>query len=303
MKYKPICDNEICIRSARERYESNMVEVHGTHNLAATVNGQINMQRGRSIAKEYIWEDGNISTVLGNVELAVMGALEDYGIQSNDAYTPAPFIIHYKIPGEDRSRTHYPDIFVESLNLIISCKDGLENPNRSPHFKKDRLKNLCEYMSILNTTTYNYVQIEGHEGVKDIPDILDTVSKMSNNSRYVVPPRIDFMLYGENYNTKYSNRIVINILVDGDDIVIPYISENEYSTVGYTIIDKKAILIDISKLAIPCSKIASFIIDLNSEISLHDITSPSSILSFNINTMPRKIFDFKSASSVELNYY
>jgi beta-hydroxyacyl-ACP dehydratase FabZ len=156
--------------------------------------GICQMQAGRSIAKEYIWTDGTTMTVLGNIELKTLAALEEYGIKPEDVSAPAHFIIKYKIPGENENRTHYPDIFIKSLNLIISCKDGLENPNKSPHFKKDRLKNLCEYMSILNTTTYNYVQIEGHEGVKDIPDILDTVSKMSNNSR--IPIR--YMSYHQN---------------------------------------------------------------------------------------------------------
>lgn len=284
-KYKPICSDPRCIATAEEQYAGNMIRVHGTANLAATREGQMKMQAGRSIAKEYIWADGTTMTVLGSIELKTLAALEEYGITSDDVTAPAHFIIKYKIPGENENRTHYPDIFIKSLNLIISCKDGLENPNKSPHFKKDRLKNLCEYMSILNTTTYNYVQIEGHEGVKDISDILDTVSKMSKNSRYVVPPRIDFMLYGENehlLDTIYFHAIVD----DNSEIILPYISIKKYSSSGFIIIDNKPVYIDISNIYNDSKmKILTVEIHIADKMNFLNMITPSNIMTFSIGNI------------------
>lgn len=251
LKYYPICDDPKCIATAKEEYSNNMIKVHGTDNLANTHEGQVNMQKGRAISKEYLWSDGSdTKTCLGMIEYKTLEALDtECKLPSNRIKVPCPFFIHYKLPEDNGERKHIPDIFDSELNLIISCKDGIDNPNRSPHFQKDRLKSICEFMSILHNTKYNFVQIEGEKEIKDIPEIIKRcTSVVEQGGRFIIPPRIDFMLYGEAEMDMITNKCNFICVVDSDhEVVLSYFSDG-VSDRGFIIVNENVIYINADKL-------------------------------------------------------
>lgn len=207
-KYRQICDDPKCVQSRRDNYLKNISKKYGTENLMAdpTFNRD-KLMNNRKVGTYYKWSDGSGSLrVLSMVEYRILEYLDTMlQYKFDDVSTQDP-IIHYT--EQDGSKHfHVPDIFIKSLNLIISAKDGMSNPNMSPHFRKDRLKNLVIYQTILNNTDYNYVQIEGDEEIPRLPSVTKEVAKMNmRGGRYIMPPRIDFFLLGE---TEYMEDVSV----------------------------------------------------------------------------------------------
>ncbi|MGL5315011.1 MAG: hypothetical protein ACRC92_17290 [Peptostreptococcaceae bacterium] len=235
-KYRLLCGSQECKDKEAERYKENIMRVHGTDNLMKDMDYQkTKLMANRRIAKVYRWgsSPNNTYNVLSTLEFKVLEVLDKRcKMRCEGVFAPAPFVMEYKLDGEKESKQHIPDIYVEDLNLIISVKDGLDNPNTHPSFKKDRLKSLCEYRHILNNTNYNFLQVEGLQDLQNLQRVVDKIKKMKNiNSRYISPPRIDFFLYGE---TTYNNEervsedeIFISVIVERDTnvVLVPYFSK------------------------------------------------------------------------------
>lgn len=196
-RYDRFCSAK-CVQEYVAIRNKRMLDKYGTTNLAADPNFQKEkLMPNRSIAKVYEFKDGSTRTVLSMVEYSILEELEKLGYDSMDIDAPAKMLINYDLGG--KTMIHIPDIYIKSLNLIISAKDGMANPNMHPNFQKDRKKNICIFKSILDNYTYNYIQVEGVEEVKALKNTLETVSKLiTRNNRVVIPPRIDFILYHEN---------------------------------------------------------------------------------------------------------
>lgn len=194
-KYARICNSPACKEKLRADYRNNMMVTHGTDN-PMDIPGHVNkMLQSRDIAIDYEWSDGNIKTMIGKQEYAIVEALDtECGLKSFEVEVPGPQIIYYHAI-DRKDKLHIPDIFIPKLNLIISGKDGVDNPNTHPNYQKDRLNSIYEYIHILNKTDYNFVQIEGLEDVKNIKSIIASVEKAhSSGSRYIIPPRVDIMM-------------------------------------------------------------------------------------------------------------
>ena len=136
-----------------------------------------------------------------------------------DIEAPMKEVITYTYPGTDKVKNHIPDILVKPINLIISCKDSILHPNRHPGMLEDRFKNLFEYQSILNTTDYNYFQIEGEEEVANLNSYLDVVTKMhASKSRYLSPPKVDvFVIISETVD--YDSDVELNNILLESSII------------------------------------------------------------------------------------
>ena len=243
IKYSRICDNPACIKAYSESMGDALEVKHGTRNLADRPEHQLKMQKGRDIAKDYVYSDDTVFTVLGNVEYETLKGLDDKcKFKSSDLDVPAAFQIKYTLPTDGRERMHFPDIYVKSLDLIISCKDGLDNPNMHPNFKKDRLKSMMEYIAILKTTKHNYIQVEGLGDVKELKSIIDSCKEVvKKGGRYIIPPRIDFMLYGESdikmgFKDVIDSELYFNFMVDkNSEVIACFFTDDKLSSTGFSI--------------------------------------------------------------------
>jgi hypothetical protein len=195
-RYDRFC-SDACVKKYVEIRNKRVLDKYGTTNLASIPDFQKDkLMANRGIAKTYTFKDGGRKIVLSNIEYKILEYLDSAGYTSEDIEAPASIVIPYRFEGKNLN--HIPDIFVRPLNLIISGKDGLDNPNMSPHFLKDRKKNIAIFKEILDNYNLNYVQVEGEKEVKALESTMLTIQKlMKKNGRVVIPPRIDFALYSE----------------------------------------------------------------------------------------------------------
>ena len=195
-RYDRFC-SDACVKKYVEIRNKRVLDKYGTTNLASIPEFQKDkLMANRGIAKTYTFKDGGRKIVLSNIEYKILEYLDSAGYTSEDIEAPASIVIPYRFEGKNLN--HIPDIFVRPLNLIISGKDGLDNPNMSPHFLKDRKKNIAIFKEILDNYNLNYVQVEGEKEVKALESTMMTIQKlMKKNGRVVIPPRIDFALYNE----------------------------------------------------------------------------------------------------------
>lgn len=208
-KYEHFCGSEEHNAKLRQEYENNMMTTYGTANPAELPEHQVAMMEGRSIAKRIQYGKTEF-VVLSEVEAETLRQLQKLNFPESDLEAPSLSVnIPYEMPPDYKKRNHIPDIFVKSLNLLISCKDSVDNPNMHPNFKKDRFKSLYQYQAILNNTEYNFIQVEGVEDAKNIPMYIAHVKKAhSSKSRYVIPPRVDcFVLMNESF---FLDTLVLN---------------------------------------------------------------------------------------------
>lgn len=194
-RYERFC-SDACKKKYVDIRNKRMLDKYGTTNLAADMDFQKNkLLANRSIALTYEFADGSKYIVLSKVEYDILSELEKMGFTGDDIEAPASFVIEYNLDG--KKLHHIPDIYIKSLNLIISAKDGLDNPNTHPSFQKDRKKNIVIFKSILDNYKYNYIQVEGAES-KVTSEVINVAKKIiSKNQRFVIPPRIDFVMYQE----------------------------------------------------------------------------------------------------------
>lgn len=199
-RYDRFC-SDACVKKYVEIRNKRVLDKYGTTNLASIPEFQKDkLMANRGIAKTYTFKDGGRKIVLSNIEYQILEYLDGAGYTSEDIEAPASIVIPYRFEGKNLN--HIPDIFVRPLNLIISGKDGLDNPNMSPHFLKDRKKNIAIFKEILDNYNLNYVQVEGEKEVKALESTMLTIQKlMKKNGRVVIPPRIDFALYSEKMET------------------------------------------------------------------------------------------------------
>ena len=206
-RYNRFCSDE-CVKKYVEIRNKRMLDKYGTTNLASIPEFQKDkLMANRSIAKTYTFKDGGQKIVLSNIEYGILEYLDNKGYTSEEVEAPASVVIPYKFEGKNLN--HIPDIFVKPLNLIISGKDGLDNPNMSPHFIKDRKKNIAIFKEMLDNWNFNYVQVEGEKEVKALDSTFITIEKLTKKGRVVIPPRIDFaLLYSEGWFTppKYAKE-------------------------------------------------------------------------------------------------
>lgn len=255
-KYERLCSDK-CKAEFSKVTKARIKDIYGTDNLAADPNFQRDkLLSGRSIAREYQFKDGgDPKIVLSSVEVAILDALEKLGFKSCDVDAPSKIVINYEFDG--KKLNHIPDVFVPDLNLIISAKDSLASPNRHPNFIKDRAKNLAIYNHIVSNTKYNYAQIEGTQEAKATKMIIDACKyQIGSKGRFILPPRIDFVIYNESTVLPYAEDGNFELLI------ISYDDNGKFSGSG--------LIKDIYDKRVYCKTVDS---DGNSGFLIHDINA------------------------------
>lgn len=144
-------------RSAyREIFRQRMIKVHGADTLLTDPNHQRNMLANRSISGTYTFKDGTKKTYTGKDELALLMYL-DTVIEwpGYDVHSPAPQNFEYIDSNTGKKRFYIPDVYIESLNLIIEVKGEQHNGWRNRDMEMERTKD-----QVLHTSGYNYVKVE-----------------------------------------------------------------------------------------------------------------------------------------------
>lgn len=261
LKYNRLCGDVSCIKIARDNFTANMQNKLGVTHLADNPEHQKKMLAGRGISQEYTFADGKIVSVVGKQEYKVVEKLEKLGFKSDDIEIPGP-VLNYYHPVDKKNRTHIVDMFIPSLNLLISCKDGAENPNGHPNMQKDRLKSLYEYIHILNNTDYNFIQVEGDADIQELDKVINKVKDFKGKeARYLIPPRVDLLMYNE--SPMLYDKLRFYFLTDTDGkILISWFSADRKSNRGFIIYDDGIGIYDFTTILTSDVAVNLFYIDI-----------------------------------------
>ena len=198
---KPFELAEVQLKAMESRGKSMYVWGGGPGSYTHIIVGPDSLEENPSLQ-----EDIDAALTSGAVKYVYLSSVEESVLKElikhfdkDDIVAPFDEIITYTYPGQDVKRNHIPDIYVKSLDLIISCKDSMLHPNRHHNMVEDRFKSLFEYQAILNTTNHNFFQIDGEDDVPNLMNYIRKVSQMySTKSRYIAPPKVDiFVLISE----------------------------------------------------------------------------------------------------------
>lgn len=137
-KYDRIC-SERCRKIYREQFKKRMVGKYGKEHLLNDPDVQKKMLSNRKISGEYEWSDGTKFTYTGTYEKDFLEFLDTFlGLESTDVMCPAPQIIQYTHEGKDHF--YIPDVYIQSLNLIIEIKASDNNHYRSRDIDQEKSK-------------------------------------------------------------------------------------------------------------------------------------------------------------------
>lgn len=152
-----------CKSVYREQFKQNMIRVHGKTHLLNDPDMQKKMLMNRKISGEYIWSDGVKIPYVGQYEKDLMQFLDVFlNFESKDISSPSPQIFYYEYNGN--KCFYIPDVYIESLNLIIEIKDGGNNPNT--HYKiqsVDKEKEKLKDEVMLKQKDYHYIKVVNKE--------------------------------------------------------------------------------------------------------------------------------------------
>ena len=219
-----ICDNPLCRKKLRENALNNMRKKYGKDTLLNDPEFQVKMLNNRKITKEYKWSDGSsIKKCVGSYEYDCVRFLDVLlGLESNDVLVPAPFIFDYQYDG----KTHFyiPDIYISSLNLLIECKDGKENPNTHPKIQAvDKVKEKLKEEAVKKSGKYNYIKVMNKEYGNLLQGIIDL--KKQENIKEPKPLFINEMVNLVNLSEEYTYKPDIIEIVLFHDKDIDFINQ------------------------------------------------------------------------------
>lgn len=151
----------------RQMFLERMRRVHGKDHLLDDPNQQRFMLASRSISGTYEFKDGSKKTYTGQEELALLKFLDDaLGWPGADVHCPAPQNFEYTDQG-GRKRWYIPDVYIESVNLIVEVKGEMHNGYRSRDIDIERAKD-----AVLETSGYAYVKTED----RNYGDLMDALA-------------------------------------------------------------------------------------------------------------------------------
>lgn len=155
----------------RQIFLDRMRRVHGKDHLLDDPEHQRRMLASRSISGTYVFENGGYTkTYTGQEELTMLKFL-DTTLQwpGYDIHCPAPQNFEYV--GEDgKKHVYLPDIYIESLNLIIEVKGPAEHGG----WKQRMLEIERRKDEVLGTSGYAYVKVED----QDYGDLIEKLAAL-----------------------------------------------------------------------------------------------------------------------------
>jgi hypothetical protein len=154
-KYERLCSKE-CIERYRKDFTSKMMKKYGKEHLLNSPEQQKKMLQNRSISGTYIWKNGEGKTnYTGKYEeefLQFIDLFMDWK-NPNDVIMPAPQVFYYK-DKQGKDRFYIPDIYIQSLNLIIEIKAYDNNGYRKRDIDDEKRKD-----SAVKKSGFKYIKI------------------------------------------------------------------------------------------------------------------------------------------------
>ena len=160
----------------REIFLERMRRVHGRDHLLDSPEQQRKMLANRSISGVYRFTDGTQKSYTGNEEKSLLEFLDKtLEWPGSDIFCPAPQNFRYR-DSEGRERFYIPDLYVESLNLIVEVKGEMHNGYRKRDIHIEHAKD-----NVLKTSGYAFVKVEDRSYFDLMDALIAARERLENN--------------------------------------------------------------------------------------------------------------------------
>jgi len=149
-KYERLADNAER-QQYRQMFVDRMMKRYGRSTLLDDPEVQKKMLANRKISGKYTWSDGSrVFTFTGSYEEDCLKFLDEFGIPSAEVFAPAPFVVEYKSPRDDKPHFYIPDIYIGNLKIVIEIKSAENKHYRARDLDIEKAKDFA--MSKRNLT-------------------------------------------------------------------------------------------------------------------------------------------------------
>jgi len=168
-KYERLCTRPKCANDFREMFKKRMMKVHGKVHLLNDAEVQKKMLASRKISGTYTWHNGHKTNYVGSYEKNFLEFMETMGWENPEGILmPAPFVLKYQY--EDKEHFYIPDVFIQSLNLVIEIKASAKN--NTHHFRQREQATEKIKDDITKRAGYNYIKVEDNN-FKELTEFLN----------------------------------------------------------------------------------------------------------------------------------
>lgn len=167
------------------QYFLNNMKKAGKENIMKDPEHQKEMLASRGISGKYKWSDGTEFVYTGSYERKFLEFLDKMlGFPSSDIMTPAPQIFSYRRP-DGTEHFHIPDVYITSLNLIVSIKSA-----DNKHYRLRDLEIEKAEDAAVEKSGINYIKIYDNQFGKFMDGVnlikADNEDERQNTKRQVV---------------------------------------------------------------------------------------------------------------------
>jgi hypothetical protein len=118
----------------RDDFKKKMMAKYGKFHILDDPEQQKKMLDNRSISKDYVWNNGDVTRVTGDYEFDFLKYLEVVYKFNAQCFAPPP-TIYYK--QGDVASFYLPDFYIPSLNLIIEIKGSNGHYQARDEYKEE----------------------------------------------------------------------------------------------------------------------------------------------------------------------
>jgi len=170
-KYERLADNTER-QQYRKMFVDRMMKTYGRATLLDDPEVQKKMLANRKISGKYVWSDGSREfTYTGSYEEDCLRFLDELGIPSAEVFAPAPFVVSYKSPRDDKEHFYIPDVYIGNLKIVIEVKSAENKHYRARDLDIEKAKDFA--MSKRNLT---FVKVYD----KDYTELGETIKQAIN---------------------------------------------------------------------------------------------------------------------------
>jgi len=172
-KYNRLCNDPKCSEKYRDEFKKRMLKVHGKTHLLDDPEQQKLMLANRKISGEYNYKNSKKFTYTGNLELEFLKFLDHVlDWHSSDIIMPAPQIFRYEFEGKEKF--HIPDVYIQSLNLIVNIKS-----KDNKHYRLRDINQEKFIDTVVSSSKYNYLKI--YDG--DHSEFINFIKKLKDGKK------------------------------------------------------------------------------------------------------------------------
>ena len=153
----------------RKVFVSRMMKTYGKDTLLKDPEFQKKMLAGRKISGYYLYSDGKKFEYTGTYEADFIRFMDiTMGWDSKDIFMPCPIVFTYISPRDKEKHFYIPDVYIESLKLVIEIKSSENKHYRLRDIDIERAKDAA-----MSKKKINFIKVYD----KDYTELVDFIKE------------------------------------------------------------------------------------------------------------------------------